>query len=126
MAVEVLPDYYSVLGVPPYMNVQGIRRAYVRKSWQFHPDLHPDDPNASSQMSDINVAYATLSDPTTRARYDARRHSIRIRVSQRQTSPASKSCHRHRTGRKREPGIFGSAFAMFSRLIGYVAAILLL
>lgn len=124
--MEVLPDYYSILGVPPYMSVQGIRRAYVRKSWQFHPDLHPDDPNASSIMSDINVAYATLSDPTARARYDTRRHSIRIRISQRQTSSSSKSHHRYRTSRKREPGILGSAFAMFSRLIGYVATLLLL
>ena len=124
--MEVLPDYYSILGVPPYMSAQGIRGAYVRKSWQFHPDLHPDDPNASSKMSDINVAYATLSDPATRASYDARRHGIRIRISQRQTSSSSKSYHRHRTSRKREPGIFGSAFNVFSRLIGYVTAVLLL
>lgn len=123
--MEVLPDYYGILGVPPYMSSQGIRRAYVRKSWQFHPDLHPDDPNASSKMSDLNLAYATLSDPITRAGYDARRHNIRIRISQRETSVSSKSYHRHRTGRRREPGIFSSAFAMFSRLIGYVAAVVL-
>ena len=124
--MEVLPDYYSVLGIPPYMSAHGIRKAYVRKSWQFHPDLHPDDPNASSKMSDINLAYATLSDPTTRARYDARRHTVRIQVSQRQTSPSPKSYHRHRTSRKRGSGIFGSVFAMFSRFIGYAAALLLL
>ena len=124
--MEVLPDYYSILGIPPYVSTQGIRRAYVRKSWQSHPDLHPNDPNASSEMSDINVAYATLSDPITRAKYDARRNTVRVRMSHHQTSSPTKSYYRHRTGSKKEPGIFGTALAMFSRLVGYVAAVLLL
>ena len=122
--MQAPPDYYGILGIPRHISAYGIRRAYVRKSWQFHPDLHRNDPNSSSIMSDINAAYTTLSDPVARAEYDARRSTVHIRPSQRQASSPTKSHYRHRTSSKKGLGVFGTALAMLSRLIGYVAAIL--
>ena len=123
--MQALPDYYGTLGIPSYISAYGIRRAYVRKSWEFHPDLHPNDPDSSSIMSDINVAYATLSDPVTRAKYDASHSTTYIRPSQHQkTSALTKSHHRRRTNRNKNPGIFDTALAMLSRLVSYVAATL--
>jgi curved DNA-binding protein CbpA len=126
-AVQTLPDYYGILGIPRYVSAYGIRRAYVRKSWQFHPDLHPNDPNTSSIMSDINVAYATLSNPATRAAYDARRNTAYIRPSQQQHYPtgvSTKPHYQHRTGGRKRAGVFCTALAMLSRLFGYAAIIL--
>ena len=110
---EVFPDYYGILGVPRYTDVEGIRRAYLRKAWQHHPDLHPDNPEAVSSMSSINVAYATLFDPYRRANYDVRRGKLHSRpVAVRRRRPV------------KEPGVFQSALAVLQRLFRYVAATL--
>jgi molecular chaperone DnaJ len=43
-------------------------------TWEFHPDRHPGDPEAAERYRLINAAYATLSDPRRRAKYDASLH----------------------------------------------------
>ena len=41
-------DYYKILGVKKDIPQKDIRRAYVNRAKQFHPDLHPDDPKAKA------------------------------------------------------------------------------
>lgn len=47
-----------------------IRKAYRALAKQYHPDAHPDDPNAASQFQKINNAYLLLQDETKRAELD--------------------------------------------------------
>ena len=37
-------DYYKIMGVPKDTPQDKIRAAYLRRTKQFHPDLHPDEP----------------------------------------------------------------------------------
>ena len=118
--MEAFPDYYVVLGVPRFIKEDGIRRAYLREAWRHHPDLCPDDPDAESSMTSINVAYATLSDPIRRAEYDAQRSSF--------LSRSPKASYTARGGRrcplKSEDGLFGTALVLLGRFIRYAVATL--
>ena len=63
-------DYYKILGVPKDISQKDIRAAYRKRSKQFHPDLHPDDPKAKAKFQMLNEAYEVLNDPEKRAKYD--------------------------------------------------------
>jgi len=63
-------DYYKIMGVPKDTPQNEIKSAYRKRSKQFHPDLHPDDPKAKAKFQMLNEAYAVLSDPDKRAKYD--------------------------------------------------------
>ena len=120
--MEAFPDYYGILGVPRYTKWDGIRRAYLRKARQHHPDLHPYDPEAGPRMSAINGAYATLSDPVRRARYDALRTRIVVHPNQVHLTPDVISESRHHSRASKEPGIFSTALSLLRRIYYYVAA----
>ena len=62
-------DPYRVLGVSPSATPEEIKKAYREKTKLYHPDLHPDDPNAVAKMSEINEAYDILTDPAKKSRY---------------------------------------------------------
>ncbi len=63
-------DYYKILGVPRDIPQNDIKAAYRKRSKQFHPDLHPDDPKAKAKFQLLNEAYAVLNDPDKREKYD--------------------------------------------------------
>ena len=63
-------DYYKILGVSKDIPQDEIKAAYRKRSKQFHPDLHPDDPKAKAKFQLLNEAYAVLSDPNKRKKYD--------------------------------------------------------
>ena len=62
-------DPHRVLGVSPGASQEEIKRAYRQKAKENHPDLHPDDPNATAKMNEINEAYDMLVHPE---KYQAR------------------------------------------------------
>ena len=63
-------DYYKIMGIPKDTPQSEIRKAYIKRTKQFHPDLHPDDPKAKAKFQALNEANAVLSDPEKRKKYD--------------------------------------------------------
>lgn len=59
-------DYYALLGVEPTAEIAEIRRAYIWKAKQHHPDAGGTD----AVMQQLNVAYRTLTSSTKKAAYD--------------------------------------------------------
>lgn len=59
----MIDDPYKVLGVPRNATQDEIKKAYRQLAKKYHPDLHPDDPNATKRMNEINEAYDMLTNP---------------------------------------------------------------
>lgn len=62
-------DYYQILDIDPDSTTEEIRKAYKAASMKYHPDRNPGK-DTTSQMQDINEAYAILKDDDKRSRYD--------------------------------------------------------
>lgn len=62
-------DYYEVLGVERDADARTIKRAFLKKAREVHPDVS-DDPDAEMKFKEVNEAYSVLSDERKRANYD--------------------------------------------------------
>ena len=63
-------DYYKILGVSKDIPQSDVKKAYLKRAKQFHPDLHPDDPKAKAKFQALNEAYDVIGDPEKRRKYD--------------------------------------------------------
>ena len=68
--MENKKNYYEVLGVSKTASDDEIKAAYKKLVKQYHPDLHPNDPQAAEKFKEINEANEVLSDKQKRAAYD--------------------------------------------------------
>lgn len=69
-------DYYKILGVAKDANDDQIKKAYRKRAMLHHPDRHSHDtPEKQKEeeriFKDVGEAYAVLSDPKKRARFDS-------------------------------------------------------
>jgi len=66
-------DHYRTLQVHRDADPEVIDRAYRALCLKYHPDVVPSERrgHATRTMQRINAAYAVLSDPAARRRYDA-------------------------------------------------------
>ncbi|TAH35920.1 MAG: molecular chaperone DnaJ [Planctomycetota bacterium] len=67
-------DYYEVLGVPRDADPETIKRAFRKLALQYHPDRNKE-PDADKKFKAVAEAYAVLSDPEKRSRYDRLGHA---------------------------------------------------
>lgn len=67
-------DYYQVLQIAPNADSKKIKEAYRELAFKYHPDRNREDPESAEKMKLVNEAYAVLSDPQKRSRYDALRN----------------------------------------------------
>ena len=63
-------DYYKILGVDKNIAQKDVKKAYLKRAKQFHPDLHPDDPKAKAKFQALTEAYDVIGDPEKRKKYD--------------------------------------------------------
>jgi len=68
-------DYYEILGVTRAASEQDLKSAYRRLAHQHHPDKNQGDPHAEEKFKEAAEAYAVLSDPEQRRRYDRFGHA---------------------------------------------------
>jgi molecular chaperone DnaJ len=63
-------DYYDVLGVSRDADLSVIKKQYRRLALKYHPDKNPGNREAEERFKEAAEAYAVLSDPERRRRYD--------------------------------------------------------
>ena len=68
-ALQMARDLYETLGVPRGSDDRTIKRAFRDAARKWHPDVN-DTPEAAERYKEISQAYATLSDPDKKQRYD--------------------------------------------------------
>lgn len=68
MADDAFSDYYELLQVNPSADPETIHRVYRFLAQRFHPDN--TESGNESRFRQLSEAYAVLSDPEKRARYD--------------------------------------------------------
>ena len=68
-------DYYEILEVSRTATEQELKSSYRKLALKFHPDRNPGDKKAEEKFKEAAEAYAILSDPDKRARYDRFGHA---------------------------------------------------
>ncbi|EPQ54299.1 DnaJ-domain-containing protein [Gloeophyllum trabeum ATCC 11539] len=66
-------DLYEVLGIPKSKAVDrlALRRAYLLRSKECHPDKFPNNPEATRAFQKVCIAYDVLSKPSSKRIYDS-------------------------------------------------------
>lgn len=64
-------DLYAILEIPKTSSDDEIKKAYKKAALKHHPDRNPDNKEeATAKFQQVGKAFATLSDPEKRQRYD--------------------------------------------------------
>lgn len=73
----MIDDPYKVLGVGKDASMDEVKKAYRKMAKLYHPDMHPNDPNASQKMNEINEAYDMIMNPEKYAQRRAQQEQQR-------------------------------------------------
>ena len=67
----IFRDYYKILGLEsPKATIDDIKTAYREQAKKYHPDVNVGNKNAEERFKDINEAYKTLTNQSTKRKYD--------------------------------------------------------
>ncbi len=67
-------DYYEILGISKTADDKEIKSAFRNLAKKYHPDVNKEK-DAESKFKEIQEAYAVLSDPSNRKKYDQFGHN---------------------------------------------------
>ena len=73
-------DWYGILGLNPKATAADIKKAYYRLALIHHPDKNIGDKHAVERFKQINDAFAILSDPIRRKKYDSSTSSVGVQA----------------------------------------------
>lgn len=127
MRIDV--DHYLVLGVPWTADAATVRAAYVALAKRYHPDIATGNPElAAFNFRQIAEAYQTLSDPVSRAHYDARlqmalaaARAARSREPRRTAPMPVHLPHAHAAARRRSLAVVAVVVLVFLGLGSHLA-----
>ncbi|MDF0556264.1 J domain-containing protein [Kamptonema sp. UHCC 0994] len=128
--ISLASTYYGLLGLDPSASSREIRQAYRELSKRYHPDTtHLPTAIATSKFQQLNLAYATLSNPERRLNYDRNIGYSRLTIIQPPTdlnhpsnSPNnSNSAYLDPTDRPLSPGEIFILFILGLTLLGCLA-----
>ena len=68
-------DYYDVLGLDKGASEDEIKKAFRSLARKYHPDKNPDDEQSEAMFKEVQEAYAILSNPDERRKYDRFGHN---------------------------------------------------
>ena len=99
----IFKDYYKILGLKnSNVTSEEIKQAYREKAKKYHPDINTTSNFAEERFKDINEAYKTLSNSSSRRKYD-RMWNSRIGKKQKNKGQA----------KKEKKSVFAQFFEMF-------------
>lgn len=67
---EKTVDLYELLSIDRSATDKEIKRAYLLKAKELHPDRNPGDKKSEDLFKKVNEAYSILSDKYKRQQYD--------------------------------------------------------
>lgn len=68
-------DYYEILGLKKGESAGNIKKAYRKLARKYHPDFNENDKDAEARFKEVSEAYAVLSNPEAKQKYDQFGHS---------------------------------------------------
>ena len=99
----IFKDYYKILGLKnSNVTSEEIKQAYREQAKKYHPDINTTSNFAEERFKDINEAYKTLSNSSSRRKYD-RMWNSRIGKKQKNNGQA----------KKEKKSVFAQFFEMF-------------
>lgn len=99
----IFKDYYKILGLPnSNVTTEQIKQAYREQAKKYHPDINTTSNFSEERFKDINEAYKTLSNTSTRRKYD-RMWNSRIGKKQKNSGQA----------KREKKSVFAEFFQMF-------------
>lgn len=86
----IFKDYYKILGLQNNnVTTEQIKQAYREQAKKYHPDINTTSNFSEERFKDINEAYKTLSNSSTRRKYD-RMWNSRIGKKQKNSGQAKR------------------------------------
>jgi len=73
--MSVKRDYYEVLDIKRDASQSEIKKSFRSLARKFHPDKNPNDPESELKFKEVQEAYAILSNPSEKRKYDAYGHN---------------------------------------------------
>ena len=68
-------DYYEILGIDRNSNASEIKNAFRSLARKYHPDKNQGDPESEIKFKEVQEAYAVLSVPNEKKKYDTYGHN---------------------------------------------------
>ena len=69
--MNLLQDYYEILGITRHASVAEIKQAYRQLAKKYHPDKNIGNTHIEDYFKQLTQAYEVLSSPEKRERYDS-------------------------------------------------------